>query len=298
MKSDRIFLAALLLPAIALAGPRNSANYSVPAEAMDGGGKRAASASYTVDASVGAVAGTSTAAAPAVTAKAGYAGQLYEVTGTTVTAASASVNEAATLQLGVWQVLDDASYLAVSPGTVTWSVVSGPIGGISAGGLATAATVYQDTAATVQGTFGGFTGTLGLTVLNVNTDDLGTYAGDGIADDWQVQYFGLNNPLAAPGADASHTGQTNLFKFVAGLNPVDPASRFTVGSGAVVGVPLAREVVFGPRLADRVYSVEGSPDLTNWTTVTGTVQDSGNSRTVRDAAAGTEKFYRVRITKP
>jgi hypothetical protein len=40
----------------------------------------------------------------------------------------------------------------------------------------------------------------------------------------QVQYFGvgttgMGNPLGVPGADADGTGQTNLFKYTAGLNP-------------------------------------------------------------------------------
>lgn len=287
-----------LAVATAVAGPRTSASYAVPTEATDGGGRRATSASYTADASVGEAGGISTAATPTVTAKAGYAGQLYDVTGTTITAASTAVNERATLPLAAWQLLDDASLLAVSPTAVTWGVASGPISGISPGGIATAATVYQNSAATVQGTFGGFTGTLGLTVVNVDTDDLGTYASDGLDDAWQVQFFGLNNPLAAPGVDASGTGQTNLFKFIAGLNPVDPASRFIVDTQAVPGAPLSRKVIFSPYLTDRTYVVEGTPDLTSWTTVTGTVQDSGNTRTVTDAAAGLRKFYRVKITKP
>lgn len=51
---------------------------------------------------------------------------------------------------------------------------------------------------------------------------------DGIDDSWQVQYFGQPpNPLAAPNADADGTGQNNLFKFIAGLNPLD-GSRFTL----------------------------------------------------------------------
>jgi hypothetical protein len=47
--------------------------------------------------------------------------------------------------------------------------------------------VYQDTSATAQGFFGGFTATLSLTVKNVTTDVFGVYAGDGIDDAWQFQ---------------------------------------------------------------------------------------------------------------
>ena len=46
---------------------------------------------------------------------------------------------------------------------------------------------------------------------------------------WQVQYFGsTNNPNAAPTADADGTGQNNLFKFLAGLDPTNPASIFQI----------------------------------------------------------------------
>ncbi len=266
-------------------------------EVVDGGGRRSTSASYTNDGSVGGVAGTSTAA-PAQTAKAGFVGQLYDVTGLALNAPALNLNEGATLQLSAWQLLDDASYLGVASNAVSWSVATGPVTGISTGGLATAGNVYQNTAATVEGSFLGFTGSLGLTVLNVNTDDLGIYAGDGIGDDWQVQYFGLNNPLAAPTADVSNTGQTNLFKFIAGLNPTDPAARFVVGSQAVPGVPAARKVVFSPWFGDRTYVIEGSTNLLSWTTVTGSVVDNGTTRTVTDATAGLRKFYRVKITKP
>lgn len=53
-------------------------------------------------------------------------------------------------------------------------------------------------------------------------------AGFGVAwhllldDAWQNQYFGLDNPLAAPTADPD--GETNSFEFTAGLIPSDPQS--------------------------------------------------------------------------
>lgn len=70
-------LAALLLAlaASAHAGPRTSAAYAIPAETADAGGTRATSATYTHDGSLGGVAGISTAATPAATAKHGYLGQ-------------------------------------------------------------------------------------------------------------------------------------------------------------------------------------------------------------------------------
>ncbi len=304
-----ILLAAMLAPTLSCAGPRTSANYHAPTESADAGGRRATSTSYTSDGSLGGITGIATVAAPAGTAKSGYLGQLTDVTGLVLNASALTVNETGTLQLAAWQLLDDTSLLAVGANAVTWGVVAGPVTGISGTGLATAGTVPQNTAATVQGAFGGFTGTLNLTVLDTIPDNFGSYAGDGIGDDWQVQYFGANNPNAGPSVDFSHTGQTNLFKYIAGLNPLDVNSRFVttivpVPDPAHPGqfLPGQQSVIFSPRFSDRIYTVKFRTDLTTgtWQPLTGTTQgDNGTIRTVTDTgAAGTQKFYRIEITKP
>lgn len=297
------FLLLMLSLAAAHAGPRTSANYSVMTDTADSGGTRATSANYTNDGSAGLVAAVSTVAAPSETSRSGYVGQLYDVTGLVVNAGSSNVNEGATLQLAAWQLLDDASTLSVSAAGVAWSVQSGPVSGISAGGLVTAGTVYQNTPATVQGAFGGFTGLFNLTVVNVGIDDLGTYASDGIDDAWQVGYFGQPpNALAAPNADPTGGGQNNLFKYIAGLNPMDANSRFVVGIAPVPGQPGQKKIIFSPRFVDRTYVVKFRPDLGagTWQTLTGTnANDNGNERTVTDLnATGPAKFYHIEITKP
>ena len=186
-----LFLALLIIAG--QAGPRTSASYSITTDATDFGGQRTTSAAYTIDASLNVLGGLSTVATPVEFAKAGYAGQLYDPVALTLTAPSdpATVNGGATLQLAAWQVLDDASFLSVAATSVAWSVTTGPITGISLAGLATAGPVYQNTAATVQGVDGALTGSLGVTVTDLNNDSFGVYAGDGIPDSWQVQYFGL-----------------------------------------------------------------------------------------------------------
>ena len=284
------------------AGSRSSASYSIVTESFDAGGGKSASALYSTDASIGTVTGIATAAVPAVAAKNGYIGQLFEVTGLTLTAVALNVNEGTTDQLGAWLALDDASFLAVPAASVTWSVLSGPLTGLSAGGLATAGIVFQDTAATAQGVFSGNIGTLAMTVKNVNTDDYGTYAADGIDDAWQNQFFGLNTPNAAPTVDFDGTGQTNLFKYLAGLNPLD-GSRFTLRIAPVAGQPGQKALVFSPRLTDRTYNVTARPALTTGSYVPLTnpsaPSDAGPQRTITDlSAGGAAKFYRVEITKP
>ena len=120
------------------AGPRTSTNYTIATDTADRGGRRATSVSYTNDGSAGGITGLSTVAAPAETAKHGYIGQLYDVTGLTLSAASLNVNESTTDQFAAWQTLDDTSFLAVPAASVAWSVASGPLTGISATGLASA----------------------------------------------------------------------------------------------------------------------------------------------------------------
>lgn len=137
---------------------------------------------------MGGVAGVSTATSPDAIAKQGYAAQLYEVNGLLVSATPATLNEGETRQLSAQATLDDATLLALDPLEVAWSVLSGPLTGIDSAGVATATIVYQTSAASVQGAWGGFSGTLDLGVLDTNPDNFGSYAGDGLADSWQREY--------------------------------------------------------------------------------------------------------------
>ena len=294
---------ALLLSTFALAlqlraGPRTSTNYTISTGISDAGGKRTTSASYSNDGSVGGVVGISTVAAPAETAKHGYIGQLTEVTAVQLAATPTTVNETTTRQLAATATLDDATTAVLLGTDLNWSVVSGPITSISASGLTTAANVYQNTEAAVQGSYRGVNGTLGLTIVNVGTDDLGLYAADGLPDAWQVLYFGTNNPLAASTADASGTGQSNLLKYTAGLIPTDRSSRLVTN----VGGSGTHTITISPRLTDRTYTVQFSATLSagSWQALTGaTIQDNGQTRTVTDPdGTSTRKFYRVQVSYP
>ncbi len=301
------FLAAIcalaLVPAAA-AGPRSSANYAVLTDTLDAGGRASVAGTYANVGSLGGLTGISVATTPAETAKAGFIGQLTEVVGLSLSTPFTFVNELATIPVSAAYYLDDASSTALAAGAVAWSVTNGPLT-INATGLASAAAVYRDTTATVQGVTGGFTGMLNLLVQDSLLDNYGSYAGDGIDDSWQFQYFGLDNPNAAPGVDFSGTGQTNLFKFVAGLNPLDPTARFVVTARDVPGQPTQRLVSFSPVLPGHIYVVQfnsnlATPGASNWTTLPGSsFMDTGNVRTVLDPnAVGARRFYRVLIDRP
>jgi len=271
---------------------RSSASYSVPADSTDGAGVQVQSANYSVKGSAIGEFGagqTAIATSAAYSSKAGFVGELYDIVGLSITAASSQAD-------------DTTTTAALDPSTVTWSILSGPFGGISSSGLATAGTVYQDTIAVVQGVAQSLTGQLSLTVLNVNTDDFGSYAGDGIDDAWQVQYFGQNNSNAVPTADPDGDGQSNYFEYIAGVVPNNPNSRFLISIAPVIGQATQRAIVFSPRLSDRTYTVKSKINLTDptWNSLTSfNMTDNGQTRTVIDlSASGSNKFYHVEISKP
>jgi len=295
-------LQLLMLPMATLyAGTRTSVDYTMSADTFDSGGQRVTSILYTNDGSTELVAGISAAQAQTVM-KGGFVAQLTDVTAITLTAPQSTVAEGATIQIEAFELLDDNSRSYVAPQSVSWSVLSGPLTTGSTSGLLTAAAVYQDTAATAHATHLGFQASLALTVMNTGTDDYGSYAGDGLPDTWQVQYFGTNNPKAGPNVDAAGTGQTNLFKYVAGLNPTDPTSRLAVNIQKVPGQPGQMQIVIFPVGAGSTYTVVTKSNLSDptWAPLTSSTQsDIGQQRTVTDLSpSSTRKFYRVNISKP
>lgn len=285
-------LAAYLMISLAtggLATTQAATNYTVSAAVTDAGGLHSTSTNYANDGSVGGFGGIGTAGSPQEVARIGYAGQLYEITGFTLTAAATNLNEGTSLTLNAVQLIDDGT---VSPanGSARWTF-AGPIASLNASGVATAADVYEDTPAAVQAALEGWAATLNLLVKNVGNDDYGIYAHDGIPDGWQVQYFGTNN--------SNGTGPNALFKYTAGLDPTNPASVFMMNLSATNGNPA---LVFSPRWTNRTYTVEYATTLAgeNFQPLNGAPQsDSGNVRTVIDLkATNAARFYRVRITYP
>lgn len=164
MKARLALWIACLLPAAALAQIAASANYSISAATFDSGGKTISSSNYTVNASASSLAANSQSSS-SYAVLGGYPGELYNVVGLLVTAPALSVDGGLDFQVGAAQTLDDNSCVAVNPGSVTWNVLTGPISGVNSDGVATAETVSRDTSATIQGSYGGFTGSLNLTVI-------------------------------------------------------------------------------------------------------------------------------------
>jgi hypothetical protein len=157
------FFLSIALATNAFAAGQSSANYNVRANSLDGGGLRAASASYSNDGSVSGFGGLVTANVPEETDRTGYAGQLYEVTGFTLTAPSNNLNGAASMPLSAVQFLDDGT-VSLANSFAQWSF-SGPLTGVNAAGIVTAGNVTQDTPATVQASLESWSVSLNLTVI-------------------------------------------------------------------------------------------------------------------------------------
>ncbi len=280
---------------------RTGGNYSIATDTLNSAGGRSASASYVNEGSLGSFGGVSSAPLPVEVAKHGYIGQLYDAT-LQVTASPTNVNEGATRQLAAFQRLDDETTNALNPVQVTWSILSGPIASIGSGGLLTAATVYQNSNAVARGAFEAGIASVTVNVVNVGIDDWGTYAGDGLDDAWQVQYFGANNTNAAPARDPDGDRQNNLFEYTAGTIPTDGNSKFSLRilNGLA---PNQRRIVFNPRFPSRTYTVmyhTNAGDPPSLVTLGGiNTADVAQERTVTDLnATATNRFYKVRITYP
>src|SRR5262249_35731638 len=105
------------------------------------------------------------------------------------------------------------------------------------------------------------------------------------------------NSQSCASCDASGTGQNNLFKYVAGLNPTNPASIFNLRIAGQINL------IFDPIVAGRTYSPEfrtnlASGSFTNLTGYSGP-NTNGNQATIPDLnATQPQKFYRIRISLP
>lgn len=109
---------------------------------------------------------------------------------------------------------------------------------------------------------------------------------------WQLQYFGRIgiDPLADPDGD----GRNNLSEFIAGTNPVDPSSVFSL--------EIAAEAVGGPRLTwfsipGRVYTLRRSTDLdVGFQDLAVNVQATPPLNSYQDSTASGSGPYFYRVT--
>jgi hypothetical protein len=132
---------------------------------------------------------------------------------------------------------------------------------------------------TVGGTLN-FTGT--YTFLDLNNN--------GISDAWERYYFGSDST-----ARTNYHAQTECAAFLAGLNPTNPASRFAFTGETRQSNQLVQ--LQWTVVTNRLYQVNASPDLVNWSPVTAWLQASNSPAmtcTVTNAGNGAQ-FFRVQV---
>ncbi len=130
--------------------------------------------------------------------------------------------------------------------------------------------------------------------------------GDGISDCWRLQYFGTalaTNSSSCATCDADGTGQNNFFKYVAGLDPTNPASVFALKIASVTNQSKAMNLNFNPLALGRTYTPQFNTNLVSgiWlplTTYTGLLTN-GNQVTITDTnPIPPQEFYRIGISMP
>jgi PKD repeat protein len=122
---------------------------------------------------------------------------------------------------------------------------------------------------------------------------------------WLTQYLGCTNcVLTQINADADGTGQDNIFKYTAGLDPTNPASVFVLNI-VPTNQPPQNNLSFYPLALGRTYMPEFSTDLTSgvWlplATYLGPVtNDNGTQVSVIDTnPIPPQEFYRIEISLP
>jgi hypothetical protein len=130
--------------------------------------------------------------------------------------------------------------------------------------------------------------------------------GDGIADSWRAEYFPsqptnnvngtMTNGLSCATCDADGTGQDNLFKYLAGLDPTNPASIFMINS--TQSTQLGGFAVNWSSVHGYIYQVLDSDNVGGpWQDiggpVTAAVNQASMSYTDTTANAVSARFYRV-----
>jgi hypothetical protein len=124
--------------------------------------------------------------------------------------------------------------------------------------------------------------------------------GDGIADSWRRQYFGgtgkTTNNFSCATCDADGTGQNNFFKFTAGLDPTNSASRLAIIHVATASNDVALSWIGG---VSAWQYLESADSLTNWAAIFTNVPPTPVTNSIfhTGAAAEPQLFYRVKARR-
>jgi len=283
------------LAAFALAAATAAADTVMRTSVLDAGGGRSTAGDVVLDATLGGIGGL--CANGSVTGKMGYAGQLYDAAGLTATASPTNVAEGGTRQLTAAAVNDDDTRGELD-GTPQWAVAWGPLASVSGAGLASAGAVYRDTPAGARAVYEAKTGTVSLLVQDVNPDNYGLYASDGVPDGWQVDAFGEENPLGGGSADPDGDRVPNSGEYAGDTDPNDEDSFLGITAIAREGGTGARVWWQGGQQATQY--VERSASLTGpaWRPVRTNLPPTAAFTNCLDPSASNAVFYyRIRAVR-
>jgi hypothetical protein len=180
--------------------------------------------------------------------------------------------------------------------TGTWQPLDGYAGPTTNGGRQL---VFVDTNAALRAEFY----RIRVSYAQPNADSVG----DGIPDWWRQQYFGgdgtITNSQSCATCDPSGAGQNNLFKYMAGLSPLDPNARFALDLAGVSNAPGRFRITFSPLAPGRSYLPQFTTNLTSriWLPLTSytTPVIQNTAVTITDTnAVQPQKFYRLILSLP
>ena len=133
-----------------------------------------------------------------------------------------SVDEGAATALEALFENDDQTYTVIRGKAVQWEIdgPADPVAETHPRASVQTQTVMKDERVTISVKVDGLQTTASLGVQNINSDDFGIYAEDGIDDAWQVNHFGLTNAEGMPNKDPDADGLTNAEEFEQGSDPL------------------------------------------------------------------------------